>query len=188
MKSPDSLPLHMQLALSEDIEGLRNMSLDPVARQDIIRFCVIAASAQSPGWVDLAIQWGVNLDDGVSMRNGEHTQNWLWHALARGKLPQAVALVRHGARLVHVDSRGQSGLGILLENTWHDQQEAVIDAIEQMCEHGLSWRDFPDALAFDGSLRKNVGCSLNEQLCARSHMRLSKATMLRSCHNEFHRL
>ena len=182
------LPLHMQLALDEQTGALARLDLAVDARMAVFRYCAISASAQSVEWVELVGEWGVDIDQDVVMQGFDHSQNWLWYALARGKVRQAAALVRAGSRRLCVDSAGKSGLGVLLENTYHDHLDRVLGVIEQMGDAGVHWKDFPDALAFDSLLRKNVGASLSELLARRQHDCLSSQVAEAVAPVEFHRL
>lgn len=186
--TPSQLPLHMQLALAEQTGALAALDLAVDAKLSVFRYCAIAASAQSTEWVDLVGKWGLEIDQDIVMRGFDHSQNWLWYALARGKMAQAVALVRAGSRRLCVDSSGKSGLGVLLENTYHDHLARVLGAIENMRDAGVHWKDFPDALAFDPLLLKNVGASLSEMLASRQHDRLSSQVAEAVAPVEFHRL
>lgn len=183
-----SLPSHIQLAFANDPPVLAGKVFERPAQEALFRFCAISASANHPGWVALIASWGLDLNEAPALAGGTRCQNWLWNALARGKLSQAVALVRSGFVRVDLDENGKSGLGVLLENTFHDHLPRVLDAIEQMQEAGLSWSTFPDALAFDAALRKNVGSSLGVLLADRIHRRLSETTVQAACEKDYTRL
>lgn len=183
-----ALPSHIQIALANDPAALAGPRPDAQIQAALFRICAISASVNNKGWVDLLASWGMDLDEAPVLAGGSRAQNWLWNALARGKLSQAVALVRAGFTRIDVDEGGNSGLGVLMENTFHDHLPKTLETVELMQEAGLSWSSFPDALAFDAMLRKNVGSSLGELLAQRAHARLSQSTIQSACEHDHHRL
>lgn len=163
-----TLPTYKIHVLENDHDKVASLALDPAEREKVFQMCSILSSPSAPEWVHLVASWGFDLDLPSVVSDSARTQNWLWGALRNGKIDQALALVQAGFTKVDVDSDGQSGLGLLVRETYHEGLDRLLDMLTQFRSSGLDWSAWPDALDFDVQMRKNVGYSLGELMSARS--------------------
>lgn len=159
-------PAHLKAVLANNIGYFSGCSMDLAAKQNVLQVCAISASANSTEWVDLIKSWGFDLDVSplVSLHQVRVSQSWLWYALARGKLAQAVALVEAGARRMDVNDQGVSGLGMLIKENIYFSFDLVLPLLKSLESHGLGWQNWPDADAMNDAVLKARNISLGELL------------------------
>lgn len=139
------------------LETASNLSAH--AKERVFQICAVSASATSPQWVRLIAQWGMDLNTSPLQGESGKGQTWLWYALARNKIEQAMALVEAGACVMDVDSNGLSGLGHFVENSTFNI-ERIIPVMMFLKEHGMAWDTWPDAPNMDGRIIQSTGRSI----------------------------
>lgn len=163
-----TLPHYKKLVLEDNPAAVSRLDLNEVERQKVLQMCSLLASPCSPQWVSLVASWGFDLNAPALSAHEKSGCNWLWNALAHGNFLQALALVRLGFTSIDLDKHGRSGLGALIQETFYDERERVLDLLAELETLGLSWTAWPDALDFDDQMRKNVGSSLGELMSERA--------------------
>ena len=160
--APSSIPGHIKAVVNDDLAYFESLDLTLAARQRVLQVCSVSASATSAAWVDLIQSWGFDLDASTLVASEQRSQSWLWYALARGKIAQAIALVKAGARRMDVDEQGTSGLGRFIKDNVPFSVDRVLPVLKSLEAYGLGWQNWPDADEMNNHTIKMMGASLGD--------------------------
>lgn len=157
-----SVPRHIEAVVNDDLAYFEGLELTLAARERVLQVCSVSASATSAGWVDLILSWGFDLDASPLVASQQRSQSWLWYALARGKIAQAIALVKAGARRMDVDEQGTSGLGRFIKDNVPFAIDRVLPVLKSLEAQGFGWKNWPDAEEMNKDAIKMMGASLGD--------------------------
>ena len=178
LPSHSSVPRHIEAVVNDDLAYFVGLDLPREARLRVLQVCSVSASATSAAWVDLIQSWGLDLDAPPLVSSHQKSQSWLWYALARGKMAQAIALVKAGVRRMDVDEQGVSGLGRFMKDNAPFCFERVLPVLKSLEAHGLGWQNWPDADEMNQDVAKTMGASLGDLVARYDAHSISISTSL----------
>lgn len=174
--SPASVPAFMSAVLADDWRLAQATLCDPVARKHASRLCAMSMSSKSPEWVGVIKSWGLSIDFPFSDAPNKMPQSWLWYALSRSKIEQAIALIENGARVMDVDAEGRSGLGRFVQDHAPFEIDEVLSLVVKLRQLGMSWESWPDASSIDAWIKKVCGASMASMVAAIEAEQISSLT------------